>query len=305
MRIRTLSSALVLAALGLVAPAPGHALSPSVTTFATGLNVVRGLAHDGSGNLYAILRYPTRQIVRFALPGNTPTLVASTGMVDPIEGVFGDDGNLYVTDYNNAAAGGWIKKVTPGGTVTNFVAVSNPGPITRDAAGNLYVGEYFNERILKVTPAGVVSVYVASAGAGTRLTMLYMDTDGVLYAGMLTGEIYRIGPGGSPTTMFSTGLGSVVGFAKSLTGHWFASTYDLHTIRSIPAAGGPSTLYAGSTTGFLDGPPLSAKFSFPAGMLALGGTLYIADLNNDRIRQIDYATSALPTSWGRLKRLYH
>lgn len=302
MRRRFLLPALVLLALA-TSPSP-PASAQAVGTFATGLDAARGLAYDGAGNLYAIQRNPARRIVRFALPGNTPTVVASTGMVDPIEGVFGDDGNLYVTDYNNAAAGGWIKKVTPGGTVTNFVAVANPGPITRDLAGNLYVGEYFSERILKVTPAGVVTVYVASAGAGTRLTMLHMDTDGTLYAGMLTGEIYRIAPGGAPITTFSTGLGSVVGFDRGPSGDWYASTYDVHTIRSIPAAGGASTLYAGSTAGYLEGPLLSAKFSYPTYVLYLPPTMYIAEWGNDRIRTIDYATPATTSTWGRVKSLY-
>src|SRR5262245_47290070 len=124
------------AAISLPLLFPVTAAAQAVSTFASGLNSIRGLTYDGAGHLYAILRYPAHQIVRFTLPSNAPTVVTSTGMVDPIEGVFGDDGNLYITDYNNGAAGGWVKKVTPGGTVTVFAAVSNPGAITRDVAGN-------------------------------------------------------------------------------------------------------------------------------------------------------------------------
>lgn len=292
-------AALVLLALALVLPVAASA--QTVGTFASGLGDVRGLRYDGAGNLYAILRGPTHRIVRFALPSNVPTLVTATGLSDPIEGVFGEDGNLYVTDYT----AGWVKKVTPGGTVTNFAPAAAPAPIARDAAGDLYVGEYFSQKILRVTPAGAVSTYVPAVGsAGARLSMLYMDTDGSLYAGTLTGVIYRIGPGGSPITTFCSGLGSTVGFERGPDGAWYTTTYEVNTIRRI-TPDGVSSLYAGSTAGLVNGPLASARFNYPAFVQYVPPVMYVADFNNNAIRTISgFTTPVSHGSWGRVKALY-
>jgi hypothetical protein len=215
---------------------------------------------------------------------------------------------MFVADYDNAGTAGRIYKITPAGVKSVFVAIPNPGALTRDAAGNLYVGEYFNQKIDKVTPAGVVSTYVASIGAaGARLTMLYMDSDGTLYAGMLSGVIYKIGPGGSPVTTFNASMGSCVGFAPGPDGNWYASSYDNEEIFRITPAG-VGTLFAGAhnAAGLVNGSLTSSRFYYPSGLVSFMGTLYVAEYFNNDVRAIDLGlpTPTATSTWGRLKALY-
>jgi hypothetical protein len=278
-----------------------------VSTFASVPGAPRGLTEDGSGNLYVSLRYNSSKIVKFMLPSNTPIVYSASGFVDPIDMVFDDSGNLFVADFDNGGAAGKIVKIPPGGGPgATFVSLANPGALTRDAAGNLYAGEYFTQRIVKITPAGVPSTYVTSIGvAMSRLVMLYLDTDGTLYAGTLDGFIYKVGPGGSPITTWATGLTSVDGFAPNASG-WWATTYLHDTIIQITSVGAAS-LYAGapSTAGFTNGPLLSARFYYAAGILQINDTVYIADYGNAAVRAIGQVpTSARSGSWGRLKALY-
>jgi len=98
-------------------------------------------------------------------------------------------GNIYVADtYNNM-----IRKILPGGIVTTFAGktskgsangkgteatFSHPVGITIDKKGNLYVADTGNNRIRKITPDGMVSVF---AGSGQRGSANGRDTTASFY----------------------------------------------------------------------------------------------------------------------------
>jgi len=85
-------------------------------------------------------------------------------------------GNVYVTDTGNDT----IRKITPAAVVTTLAGTAGqvgstdgtgsaarfngPDGLAVDSAGNLYVAEFFNDTIRKVTPAGVVTTLAGTAG---------------------------------------------------------------------------------------------------------------------------------------------
>ena len=86
--------------------------------------------------------------------------------------------NLYIADYRNHR----VRKVTPAGVITTVAGTGvagfsgDGGPATSaqfnypygmtfDRAGNLYIADFDNNRVRRVSPAGIVST-VAGAGPG-------------------------------------------------------------------------------------------------------------------------------------------
>ena len=308
---RTVPAASLVSLLLLLTSLPAIA-QVSVSTFASCL-AVRGLALDASGRLYATSRGvvsggPSGQsnIRHYSPPSNVATVFANSadGLDDPIEMAFDNSGNLIVADFVHM-----IHSITPAGIASVLpIATTNPGAVTRDAAGNIYVGEYGTRKILKIAPDGTVSTYVTQVPNSVRLTMLYADPDGSLFAGDFnTNDIHRIGPGGSPITLFATDIGSVVGMAPWVQGGWIVTTYNDNTLR-ILNPDGSHYLYAGATgvSGTTNGAPAVARFSSPAGILysPSEARYYIADYGNGLIRVLDAYTPVRSTSWGRIKTLY-
>jgi DNA-binding beta-propeller fold protein YncE len=180
-----------------------------------------------------------------------------------------DQKNIYVSDGKNNR----VRKISRSGQVTTIagngkagfkdgtgtVAEFNyPGGITIDHAGNLYIVDRGNLRIRKITPAGNVSTIAGTGKPGRS-------------------------DGHADTAEFSIEMRDMVIDDK---GNLFFC--DDHRIRELTSDGIVLTI-AGSTPGFADGDGANAKFNFPNG-LAIDplGTIYVADLNNNRIRRISF-----------------
>jgi streptogramin lyase len=79
---------------------------------------------------------------------------------------------------------------------------------------------------------------------------------------------------------------------------YFTDTYN-HRIRQLNPATGAVTTLAGSAQGFADGVGAAAHFRNPHGIaVAPSGVLYVSDLGNNRIRQLDPRTGAVTTLAG-------
>lgn len=197
-------------------------------------NQLSGIAIDTVGNLY-LADANNHAIRKIAADGTVSTLAGgnSNGYVDgtgvtakftlPQSIVFSPDGNLYVSDTGNNT----IRRVSLAGVVTTVAgsqasgyadgqgsaaAFDNPRGIGVDSTGNLYVGDYNNYRIRKITPTGVVSTFAGdgTAGwvAGTETTKTYsefaqlaVDTDGNVYYADNFNSIRRVSPDGKITLL--------------------------------------------------------------------------------------------------------
>ena len=134
-----------------------------------------------------------------------------------------------------------------------------PYGVACDASGNVYVADSQNHRIRKIVAAtGAVSTLAGSGTAGFA--------DG-------TGPAARFF---NPTGVAFDGGGTL-----------YVADQSNSRIRRIVAATGVVSTLAGSTQGFADGTGPAARFSNPVGVaFDGGGTVYVADQSNHRIRVI-------------------
>jgi sugar lactone lactonase YvrE len=236
------------------------------------------LTIDNNGNLYTLDIDDPR--VRKISPGGFVTRYAGTGVEgfadggadvaqfgEETSGIASDDkGNIYVSDFDNKR----IRKINVTGQVTtvagngndgfidgnsSIAEFSSPSGIVIDKQGNLFVADL--NRVRKITPSGVVSTFAGG------------DTTG-----------YRDGYRGDALFSF------IIDMVIDQDGNIYLSDDD--RIRKITPQGLVSTL-AGSIAGYQDGDAMSAKFSSPGGLgIDKRGNIYVADINNHRIRKISF-----------------
>ncbi|HMS24389.1 MAG TPA: signal peptidase I [Acidimicrobiia bacterium] len=138
-----------------------------------------------------------------------------------------------------------------------------PRGISTDSSGNLYIADFTNNRIRKVTKSTGIITTIAGGGA----------TAGCTFAGAATAAILS---GPSDVTVDSAGD---IYIAES-TGN---------CIRKITVATGQIARYVGNGTAGSNGDgglASAARVSAPLGLAVNGTHLYIADSSNNRIRRV-------------------
>jgi len=187
-------------------------------------------------------------------------------------------GNLYIADQGNHC----IRKVTPDGNVTVYAGsktsgfkdgnvqearFNGPCGMTVDKHGNLFVCDYYNHCIRKITPNGQVSTYAGIGLAG-----------------------YKDGP--ADQAMFNRPLAICVDKQDNL----YVADFENHAIRKITPDGKVST-FVGGKMGFKDGTGEYAQIAGPASLsIDKNGNIFMVDVYNSAIRKITpsgYTTTVL------------
>jgi streptogramin lyase len=296
-----------------------------------------GLAFDASGNLY-IADQGNSVIRKMDNTGMVSTLAGKGGIQGSVNGLdtaakfnkpFGvatdAAGNVYVADAGNNL----VRKVAPGGLVSTFagtgVAGAANGPDTAtfnsplgvalDGTGNVYVADYENNLIRKITPAGVVSTLAgtgaagADDGAGTVATFnlpesLTVDAAGNVYVVDNGNNLIRkITPSGVVSTLAGNGqVGSAngtgtaasfhspFGIAIDGSGNLYITDAGNNQVRKISPAGVVTTFAGSGTRGANNATGAAASFNTPSGVAVdASGNVYVADENNNLIRKITTA----------------
>jgi sugar lactone lactonase YvrE len=208
-----------------------------------------------------------------------------------------NQGNIFIADTLNniirkvSASTGIITTVAgnrsfafggDGGPATQ-ASLAEPTAVAVDSQGNLYIADFFNHRIRKVS-GGIITTVAGSGAVGSG-------------NGSFSGD-------GGPAT--SATLNLPFGVAVDGSGNLFIADHNNHRIRKV--SGGIITTVAGSggvapasNGGFTGdgGPATSATLSFPDGVTVDGsGNLFIADTSNSAIRKVNASTGIITTVAG-------
>jgi kumamolisin len=251
----------------------------------------RDITIDSSNNLYVSDEgnNAIREINTTSGAVTTIGSSASPAFIEPKGIVVDSSGNVYVADYGNNA----IRKIATNGTVTFFAGsttgvagynnaqgtqalFNGPLGLAIDSSKNLYVADFNNEVIRKITSAGAVTTLAGQPGVagcldGTSTQALFNVPRGVMADSL--GNLY-VTDSYTPIVTQST---------PTFTGN------DL--FRKISSTGVVTTL-AGQpeVAGTQNATSSGAQFYNSAGLaMNSSGEIYIADASNNTIR------TAIPT----------
>jgi len=252
-----------------------------------GVDTPLDIAADGEGNIFV---YDLSGRIRKINAAGTITTFAGGGtsgfrgdgrpateaqLLGPAAAVVDSVGNAYIADRDNNR----VRRVASDGIITTYAGsgvagfsgdggravdaeLSGPSGLAVDGQGNLYVSDYWNQRIRKVSPDGVITTVAG------------------------TGQVGFAGDGGPATAARFNGLWAL---AVDPSGNLFVSDSANQRIRRITPAGLITTVAGSGTQGFVkEGvPALDARFQYPRGVAADGhGNVFIADTGNGRIRKL-------------------
>lgn len=271
-------------------PVPGYSGDGGPATAAK-LYFPHGVASDNAGNIY--VADEANHVIR--------KITKSTGIITTVAG---DGGGYYGSD----------------GVQATSTGLNEPQDIALDDSGNIYICDYFNFRIRKVTAAtGIISTIAGngtqgSAGDGGQATAaqlsntsgIALDNAGNIYIALAnkirkitvaTGIITTIAGTGLPGFSGDGGLAtlaqlnSAVGIALDSIGNiYIADTYN-YRIRKITASTGIITTIAGTGNAGYNGDGISAltaDLNIPKGIIVdRFGCIYFSDSENNRVRKIE------------------
>ena len=297
---------MVSAATGLISTVAGGGTGCAAETDSVGdgcpaasaiLNGPTGVVLDSAGDIF-IADFNNQRVREVIASTGLITTVAGTGYTHAggVGGYNGDNiaatsaelngpmgvaldsaGNVYIADSGNNR----IRKVTVNsGLITTVAGTGNPGynadgiaatsaklngvsAVALDSANNLYIADTFNSRIRKVTAlTGQISTVAGNGTPG--------DIDGVAAT--------------------SAEINYPYGVQVDSSGNIFiADSYNFE-IREVSASNGVLNTLAGNQTDGYNGDGISstnAELNYPYGIALDGaGDIFIADLNNDRVRKL-------------------
>ena len=318
------------------------------------MNSPQGTAVDAAGNIY-VAETDNQIVRRIAANGGITTFAgngtpgfggdggaaASAQLNSPVGVAVDAAGNVYIADSQNAR----VRRVAPNGTISTVAGngtqgfggdggaatsaqLYTPTGVGLDAAGNLYIADFNNNRVRRVSTSGTITTVAGNGNSGfsgdggpatsAQLNLprsVALDTTGTLYiADSGNNRIRQVSPNGQISTFAGNGqsgsggpesgpaiqarLGNVAGVAVDATGNVYLAD-GASRIRKVYAGGFISTIAGSGQTGYSGdgGPALSAQLAVPSGIAVdAAGNAYIGDTANNAVRALQAAGFALTIS---------
>lgn len=236
----------------------------------------------GNQNNMIVVDRSNHKIRNISSTGNVST-IAGIGTAGAINGssnmasfrfpdgaIVDSQGNIFITDQSNHK----IRKIDTFGQVTTFAGTGiagfqdgagfsakfyYPAAMAIDTNDNLYIADYSNHRIRKITPDGFVSTVAGLGNAGA--------IDGNTSVATFNG----------PT-----------GVCLASSGTIYVADYGNHKIRKIDTNGQVSTFAGSGIAGAIDNNGIMASFNHPAVVtMDSQNDFYVTDEGNNKIRKIN------------------
>jgi len=251
-------------------------------------------------------------------------------------------GNTYVTDQGAQR----IRKVTAAGVISTIAGtgiagfsgdggqarlaqINAPLGITVDALGDIVFADAGNNRVRKITPAGIISTiagngtagYSGDGGPATDASMnvpwgVVHDAAGNLYIADRTNNVVRkVNTAGIISTYAGNGTQGFCGdggqatqaclyFPRSLAidgrGVLYIADGLNRRVRRVKTNGIIDTVAGNGQAGFSGdgGPATQAAIGNPRGVAVAGGALYISNAGSSRVRSVVLSTGVINTFIG-------
>ena len=260
------------------------------------LNAPMGVAVDASGNIY-IADDGNYRVRKITVATGKISTVAGTGVQgfsgdgmpatsaklgDPWHITFDADDNMYITDYSNNrirkvdASNGIITTVAGNGIRDYYgddrpataAALNLPVATAIDSYGNIYIADFNNNSIRKVTAStGIISTIAGDGDYG-------YNTDGI-------------------KAVYAT-LAYPGGVAVDDSGNVYLTDSDNSRIRKINASDGIISTIAGNGTSGDSTLATNATLNYPQAITLSSGNLYFTDTYSGQIRKISNVYTEVP-----------
>ncbi len=241
---------------------------------------------------------------------------ATSAQLSTVQGLAVDSsGNLYISDTGNAR----VRVVNTSGIISTYAGngtrgdsgdhgpavnaqIYMPAGLTLDFAGNLYIADFGNGTVRKVSPSGVITtaagvdfigfaVFPGDGGRATSATLglpysVAVDESSNLYIGDLgSSSVRKVTPSGFISTFVPQA--STASMAVDPAGNLYYADYRASTILKTYPTGYQATIAGDYASGYLpDGAPgIASRFNHPYALaLDSSSNIYVADYSNNAVR---------------------
>ncbi len=159
-------------------------------------------------------------------------------------------------------AGNGIAGYTGDGSAATAAAINDPSGVVFDPSGNLYMSDFNNHVVRKISVSGIITTIAGTGTAG------YTGDGGAASVAKINGP---------------------VNLAFDGSGNLYIADINSNVVRKISASGIISTIAGTGVSGYSGdgGAATVANLNRPSGLAADGtGNLYIADCSNNAIRKV-------------------